>query len=95
MPLRYVGKELAEHRREQPCQCIHHSALLSHLHYAEPQRKDAGQSEGYLKGCLRRLERGPHHLREHFEVAHEDQLHQRYDEGYDEKRYPNVIQHHA
>ena len=45
MTLRNVGKQTCEHGRQHARHNVYDAALLANLHYAEPQREYAGESE--------------------------------------------------
>ena len=94
MPLRYLRKQTREDGTQPSSQHIDHSAALANLHNAQPECQHTGQAQRDLEGRLRLGEGSVHHSGKHFDVAQEYQLHQRNDEGHQEKRNPDIIQHH-
>ena len=95
MSFRNVGEQTREHGREHASQHVHHPTLLAYLHYAEPQREHAGESERNLERRARGVERRVHNCGEHFRIAHEHKPHKGYTEGNEEERNPDIVEYHS
>ena len=95
MSLGNAGKELAEHRVKPARKGLHQPATLAYLHYAEPERQHARQSERDFKSRLGRFERGVHYGGKHRGVAKENELHRGHDKRYAEESYPYIIENHG